>query len=332
MKAITIPRFGSADVLELSDVPVPALEANDIRFRVAGAGLNGADISQRQGHYPPPAGAPAWPGLEASGVVTEVGSAVTGIAVGDTVCALLPGGGYAEQVVVDAGLTLPVPAGVSVPDAAALPEAAATVWSNVFMLGGLKPGETLLVHGGTSGIGTMAVQLAIALGSRVIATAGSPGKVAFLERLGATGVNYRTDDFVDRVSAATGGRGADVILDMVGGDYLPRNIAALAVDGRIMCIANRSGAASSFQMGALMHKRGRIWATTIRARPIGERREIVASVREHVWPLVEARRVQPIIDSVFELADAAAAHERMESSAHIGKILLRVGRGAVTPD
>jgi putative PIG3 family NAD(P)H quinone oxidoreductase len=324
MKAITLPRFGSSDVLELADVPVPPLGAGDVRIRVAGAGINGADISQREGHYPPPAGAPDWPGLEVSGIVAEVGTAVSGFAPGDAVCALLPGGGYAEQVVVDAGLVLPVPAGVALLDAASLPEVTATVWSNVFLLGGLKPGQTLLVHGGSSGIGSMAIQLAIALGSRVVATVGSAEKVAFVERLGATGVNYRTDDFVAVVHTATAGRGADVVLDMVGGDYLPRNIAALAVGGRIMCIANRSGTESSFAMGALMQKRGLIWATTIRARPIEERRDIVASVRESVWPLLESGRVAPVIDSVFALADASSAHERMESSAHIGKIVLRV--------
>ena len=324
MKAITMPRFGSSEVLELADVPPPAVGDEDIRFAVAGAGLNGADIAQREGRYPAPAGAPAWPGLEASGIVTEVGSAVTGFAVGDPVCALLLGGGYAEEVVVDAGLVLPVPAGVSVLDAAALPEAAATVWSNLYQMGALQPGETVLVHGGTSGIGTMAIQLAIALGSRVIATAGSAEKVAFIEALGATGVNYRTEDFVDAVNGATNGNGADVILDMVGGDYLDRNIGCLAINGRILCIANRSGERSTFAIGALMAKRGHILAATIRARPLDERQKIVAGVREHVWPLVEDGRVKPVIDSVFELGDVVAAHQRMESSAHIGKILLRV--------
>jgi putative PIG3 family NAD(P)H quinone oxidoreductase len=325
MKAITIPRFGPADVLSLADVAEPPLGAGDVRIRVVGAGVNGADISQRQGNYPPPAGAPEWPGLEVSGIVTEAGPAVTGLSPGDAVCALLPGGGYAERVVVDAALTLPVPPGVALLDAAALPEVAATVWSNVFMLGGLKPGETLLVHGGTSGIGSMAIQLAVALGSRVVATAGSAEKVAFVEGLGAAGVNYRSDDFVAAVNAATDGHGADVILDIVGGDYLARNIAALAIDGRIMCIANRSGSESSFQLGALMRKRGRIWATTIRSRPLAERRDIIAGVRANVWPLIAASRVRPVVDSVFELADAASAHARMESSAHIGKIVLRVG-------
>ncbi|MHA6668340.1 NAD(P)H-quinone oxidoreductase [Homoserinimonas sp. A447] len=325
MKAITIPRFGPAEVLELTEVQAPVLGPGDIRFTVVGAGINGADIGQREGSYPPPEGAPAWPGLEASGVVTEVGSKVTGITVGDEVCALLLGGGYAEDVVVDAGLVLPVPAGVSVLDAAALPEAAATVWSNVFMMGALKPGETLLVHGGSSGIGTMAIQLAVALGSRVIATAGTAEKVAFVDNLGAIGVNYRTQDFVDIVMESTDGHGADVILDMVGGDYLSRNLDCLAVNGRITCIANRSGERSTFSVGALMRKRGHIFAATIRARPLAERQEIVAGVQEHVWPLVEAGTVKPIIDSVFELADATAAHQRMESSAHIGKILLQVG-------
>lgn len=322
MRAITIPRFGAADVLELAEVPVPALGANDVRFRVVGAGINGADIAQRQGHYPPPEGAPAWLGLEASGIVEEVGPEVTGVAVGDAVCALLSGGGYAEEVVVDAGLVLPVPTGVSVLDAAALPEVAATVWSNVFMLAGLKPGETLLVHGGTSGIGTMAIQLGLVLGSRVIATAGSPDKVAVIESFGAHGIDYRTQDFVAEVAAATDGRGADVILDMVGGDYLARNIRSLATDGRIMCIANRSAEQSTFSIGALMKRRGRIWATTLRSRSLAERREIVAAVRESVWPLVADGRITPVIDSVFDFADAVAAHERMEAP-HIGKILLR---------
>jgi putative PIG3 family NAD(P)H quinone oxidoreductase len=323
MKAITIPRFGPADVLELADLPVPVLGVRDVRFDVVGAGLNGADIVQREGHYHPPAGAPTWPGLEASGIVTEVGSEVSGFAVGDEVCALLPGGGYAEQVVVDAELVLPVPAGVSVFDSSALPEVAATVWSNVFMLGDLKAGETLLVHGGTSGVGSMAIQLAIARGAHVIATAGSPEKVEFIQSLGATGINYRTQDFADVVNGVTDQRGADVILDMVGGDYLARNVSCLALGGRIMCIANHSGEESTFAIGSLMRKRGRIWGTTLRSRPFSERRDIIAGVREHVWPLVESGQVRPIIDSVFDLADATAAHERLDAP-HIGKILLKV--------
>ncbi len=324
MKAVTIPEFGPAPVLTIADVPEPSIGSDDVLIEVAGAGLNGADISQRSGHYPPPAGAPDWPGLEASGIVSAVGNTVSGFAVGDRVCALLLGGGYAERVAVNSGLVLPVPEGASLLDAAALPEVAATVWSNVFMQGGLQPGQSLLVHGGSSGIGTMAIQLAVALGSPVIATAGTDEKVAFVESLGAIGVNYRSEDFVARTRSITGGVGADVILDMVGGDYLDRNIRALAVDGRIMCIANRSGEPSTFSVGRLMGKRGSIRAGTLRSRPLVERTAIVAGVREHVWPLVEAGQVRPIIDSVFDLADAVSAHERMESSAHIGKILLRV--------
>ena len=324
MRAVIVSTPGDAGVLAEADVEPPALGPGDVRIQVAAAGVNGADVAQRQGHYPPPAGAPAWPGLEVSGVVTETGSGVDGFGVGDPVCALLPGGGYAEQVVVDSGLVLPAPAGLDLIHVAGLPEVAATVWSNVFMLGALQPGETLLVHGGTSGIGTMAIQLAEALGSRVIATAGSDEKVAFIDSLGATGVNYRTADFVKVVHEITGGGGADVILDMVGGDYLARNISALSVEGRIMCIANRSAEQSTFSIGALMKKRGRIWATTLRARPLTERVAIVAGVRDHVWPLVESGTVKPIIDSVFDLAEATQAHERMESSRHIGKILLRV--------
>ncbi len=325
MNAITVPRFGDVSVLTPAEVDIPESGPGDITIGVVGAGVNGADIAQRRGNYPPPVSAPSWPGLEASGIVSAVGGEVTGVQIGDAVCALLPGGGYAEQVVVDAQLALPVPSTVSLLEAAALPEVAATVWSNVFMLAGLQPDETLLVHGGSSGIGTMAIQLATALGSKVIATAGTPEKVAFIESLGAHGVNYREEDFTEGVAAATGGGGVDVVLDMVGGDYLPRNIRALAVNGRIMCIANQSGDTSRVNIGALMAKRGRIWATTLRSRPRDERIEIVAGVRENVWPLIESGRVKPIVDSTFNLLDAAAAHKRMESSAHIGKILLRVG-------
>jgi putative PIG3 family NAD(P)H quinone oxidoreductase len=323
MKVVNMAEFGDASVLELAEAPDVAVGPGDVRINVIGAGVNGADIHQRQGTYPPPAGAPPWLGLEVSGIVSAIGENVTGIAIGDAVCALLPGGGYAEHAVVDAGLVLPVPSGVSVLDAAALPEVVATVWSNVFMLARLQPGETLLVHGGTSGIGTMAIQIAMALGSRVIATAGSPKKVAFIEALGATGVDYRADDFVEKVSDFTDGAGADVVLDMVGGEYLARNIRALAVGGRIMVIANRSAEKSTFNLGPLMTKRGRIWATTLRSRPLAERVEIIQAVHTTVWPLIEAGWVKPIIDSTYDLSEASAAHERMESSAHIGKILLR---------
>jgi putative PIG3 family NAD(P)H quinone oxidoreductase len=298
-----------------------------VRIRVIAAGLNGADLSQRRGFYPPPPGAPEWPGLEVSGVIDAVGDDVEPgrWREGDVVCALLPGGGYAELVTVDAGLVLPVPEGVDPVEAAGLPEVAATVWSNVFDLGALAPGETVLVHGGSSGIGSMAIQLAHALGSHAIATAGSAEKAAFCRALGAeAAVDYRTDDFVQAVLAFTEGRGADVVLDIVGGDYIARDLEALATGGRILSIAVRDRAPASVDMGLLMRKRARLQGTTLRARPLAERVAIIAAVREHVWPLLEAGSVRPVIDSVFPLADAAQAHRRMESSAHLGKILLRV--------
>ncbi|BDZ48244.1 NAD(P)H quinone oxidoreductase [Frondihabitans sucicola] len=339
------------------EAPEPVAGPGEVVIEVAAAGLNRADIGQRQGSYPPPAGTVEWPGMEVSGTIAavgpeagaggaggsraggsgggggggsaasgggEVGAGNSGWKPGDRVCALLPGGGYAERVAIDAGLVLPVPDGVDLVDAAGLPEVAATVWSNVYVNAGLKPGETLLVHGGTSGIGTFAIQLAVALGSRVIATAGTDDKVAFCESLGASSLNYHQDDFVETVHDLTDGHGADVILDLVGGDYLARNVRALAVDGRIMVIANQSGQASSFELGALMQKRGRIWGTTLRPRPLPEKRAIIAGVREHVWPLLEAGTVRPVIDRVFPLDEAAAAHRWMEDGGHIGKILLRV--------
>ena len=324
MRAVVVSTPGDPDVLIPAEKPVPAVGPTDVLIDVAAAGINGADLAQRRGAYPSPAGAPDWPGLEVSGTVAQIGAAVNGFATGDRVCALIPGGGYAELVSVDERLVLPVPAGVDLIDAAGLPEVAATVWSNVFMLAELHQGQTLLVHGGSSGIGSMAIQLGVALGARVIATAGSDSKVAFCESLGAIGVNYREQDFVQSVKQSTGDEGANVVLDMVGGDYIARDIHALAIDGRIMVIANKSGAASEFDVGRLMAKRGRIWGTTLRARPIEERSRIIAEVREQVWPLIERGDVRPIVDSRFPLFSAADAHRRMESSQHIGKILLTV--------
>ncbi|AMM22193.1 NADPH:quinone oxidoreductase [Frondihabitans sp. PAMC 28766] len=330
MKAILISRSGGPEVLTLGDVPEPTVGPNDVLIDIAAAGINRADVGQRQGTYPPPPGSPEWPGMEVSGTVRAVGAEVaarsdnSGPSVGDEVVALLGGGGYAEQVAVDAGLVLPKPGPTDLVEAAGLPEAAATVWSNVFMLGGLKPGETLLVHGGTSGIGTMAIQVALGLGSRVVATAGSAAKVAFMEGLGARGLNYRDEDFVEVVRHETGGRGADVILDLVGGDYLARNLDALAMEGRIMVIANQSGADSTFALGKLMAKRGRIQGTTIRSRPLPEKVAIMRGVGEHIWPLVESGAVKPVIDEVLPLEKAADAHRRMDAGGHVGKLLLRV--------
>lgn len=326
MKAMTIARPGGPESLVLTEVPTPEPAPGEVRIRVIAAGINGADLSQRRGHYPPPHGAPKWPGLEVSGTVDAVGEGVTAWQPGDAVCALLSGGGYAEAVTVDAGLVFPIPAGTDPVEAAALPEVTSTVWSNVFDLGQLKSGETLLVHGGSSGIGSMAIQLAGALSSRVIATAGSPEKTAYCRQLGAdVAVDYHNEDFVSAAVAFTDGRGVDVVLDIVGGDYIARDLEALAVNGRIMSIAVRDRSPAAVDIGLLMRKRARLWGTTLRARPLDERIAIVSAVRQNVWPLIASGRVQPVIDSVFPLADAAQAHQRMESSAHLGKIVLRVG-------
>ena len=325
MRALTVTTPGGPDALTLSTVPDLVVGAGDIRIRVAAAGVNRADVQQRLGLYPSPAGAPPWPGLEVSGVVTEIGVAVTRFAVGDRVCALLAGGGYATEAVVHQDLALPVPESLDLVDAAALPEALATVWSNVFMSAGLQPGETLLVHGGSSGVGSIAIQLAAALGSTVYATAGSAEKTAFCEQLGATrGIDYKQEDFVEVVRELTDGRGVDVVLDLVGGDYLARDVEAVAPGGRVMVIATQGGTAATIDVGRLMAKRARLWGTTLRARPLEERRAIMAEVREHVWPLVAAGTVRPVLDSVYPLEFAATAHKRMESGQHLGKIVLAV--------
>jgi putative PIG3 family NAD(P)H quinone oxidoreductase len=323
MKAITIPQPGDADALVLADVPDPEPAAGEVRVRVAAAGVNRADVMQRMGHYPPPPGAPEYPGLEVSGTVEALGDGVDGWAVGDQVCALLSGGGYAELVCVPAGQLLPVPHGISLQDAAALPEVVSTVWSNVFMTANLLPGQTVLVHGGSSGIGTMAIQLAREVGARVVVTAGSAAKLEACRQLGAEIlVNYREQDFVEEVRAATGGAGADVILDNMGAKYLARNVEALAPGGRLVVIGLQGGAKAELDLGLLLRKRGAVIATSLRARPADEKAAIVAAVREHVWPLVEDGRVRPVIHSRHALADAPTAHRELEESGHIGKILL----------
>lgn len=323
MKAITIPQPGDADALVLAEVAIPDPAPGEVRIRVAAAGVNRADIMQRKGFYDPPPGSSAYPGLEVSGTVDALGEGVEGWSLGDEVCALLVGGGYAEQVCVPVSQVLPVPAGVALEDAAALPEVVCTVWSNVFMTANLLPGQTLLVHGGSSGIGTMAIQLAREVGARVAVTAGSSAKLEACRALGAEVlVNYREQDFVEEVRAATGGAGADVILDNMGAKYLARNIDALAVNGRLVVIGLQGGARAEIDLNALLRKRAAVIATSLRARPPTEKAAIVAAVREHVWPLVEAGRVRPVVHSRHPLADAAAAHREMEESAHIGKILL----------
>ncbi|SDP50884.1 putative NAD(P)H quinone oxidoreductase, PIG3 family [Pedococcus dokdonensis] len=323
MKAITLPEPGDASALVLADVPDPQPAPGEVRIRVAGAGVNRADVMQRMGLYPPPPGAPDYPGLEVSGTVDALGDGVDTWSVGDEVCALLSGGGYAELVCVPAGQVLPVPAGVDLVDAAALPEVVSTVWSNVFMTANLLPGQTLLVHGGSSGIGTMAIQLAREVGARVAVTAGSAEKLEACRRLGAEVlVNYREQDFVDEVRAATGGAGVDVILDNMGAKYLARNVEALAVNGRLVVIGLQGGAKAELDLGLMLRKRVAVVATSLRARPADEKAAIVAAVREHVWPLVESGRVVPVVQGRHPLADAAEAHRELEASGHVGKLLL----------
>ena len=325
MLAITVPTPGGPEALALAEVPDPTLAPDEVLLDVVAAGVNRADLLQRQGHYPPPPGASAYLGLECSGRVAAVGADVTGWAVGDEACALLAGGGYAARVAVPAGQLLPVPAGVSLVDAAALPEVACTVWSNVFMTAALAPGEWLLVHGGSSGIGTMAIQLAHAFGAHVAVTAGSAEKLEVCRSLGAEVlVNYRAEDFVEAVKAATDGAGVDVILDNMGAKYLARNVDALAAYGRLMVIGLQGGTRAELDLGVLLRKRASVAATSLRARPAAEKAAIVAAVREHVWPLIEAGAVRPIVHARMPLAQAADAHRLLESSTHIGKVLLTV--------
>ena len=325
MLAITVPTPGGPEALALAEVPDPTLAPDEVLLDVVAAGVNRADLLQRQGHYPPPPGASAYLGLECSGRVAAVGADVTGWAVGDEACALLAGGGYAARVAVPAGQLLPVPAGVSLVDAAALPEVACTVWSNVFMTAALAPGEWLLVHGGSSGIGTMAIQLAHALGAHVAVTAGSAQKLEACRSLGAEVlVSYRDADFVEVVRAATGGAGVDVILDNMGAKYLARNVDALAANGRLVVIGLQGGTRAELDLGVLLRKRASVAATSLRARPADQKAAIVAAVCEHVWPLVASGAVRPIVHARMPLAQAADAHRLLESSTHIGKVLLTV--------
>ena len=325
MKAITLPEPGGPDALVLDEVPDPLPRPGEVVVEVVAAGVNRADVMQRQGFYDPPPGSSAYPGLEVSGRIAQLGEGVEDWSVGAEVCALLTGGGYAEKVAVPAGQLLPVPAGVDLEVAAALPEVTCTVWSNVFMTANIQPGEVLLVHGGGSGIGTMAVQLGREVGARVAVTAGSPEKLEVCRELGASIlVNYRTEDFEEVVREATEGHGADVILDNIGAKYLARNVGLLAVNGRLVVIGLQGGRSGELNLGAMLAKRCALVATTLRARPAAEKAAIVAAVREHVWPLIEDGRVRPIVHATYPLADASEAHREMEASSHIGKLLLRI--------
>jgi putative PIG3 family NAD(P)H quinone oxidoreductase len=325
MRAVVVTEPGGPEVLAWRDVPDVRPNPGEVLVDVAASAVNRADLLQRQGHYDPPPGAPPYLGLECSGRVAAVGEGVGGWAVGTAVCALLAGGGYAEQVAVPAGQLLPIPAGVDVVAAAALPEVTCTVWSNVFMLAGLRPGETLLAHGGGSGIGTMAIQLARHVGARVAVTAGSAEKLARCRDLGAEVlVNYREQDFVEAVRAATGGHGADVVLDLIGAKYLARNVEVLAPNGRLVVIGLQGGTKAELDLGLLLRKRAAVLATALRARPAEEKAAIVASVRENVWPLLESGAVRPVVDRVLPMAEAAEAHRVLESGEAFGKVVLTV--------
>jgi putative PIG3 family NAD(P)H quinone oxidoreductase len=324
MRVVEIRRPGGPEVLAPARRPTPEPGHGEILIRVAAAGVNRPDALQRAGAYDPPPGASDLPGLEAAGEIVAVGPGVSRWSVGDKATALLPGGGYAEFALTHEAHALPWPAGLSAEQAAALPETFFTVWANVFERGALRAGETLLVHGGSSGIGTTAIQLARVFGARVFCTVGSAEKAAFCETLGAErAINYREEDFVEVVREATGGRGADVILDMVGGDYIPRNVKLAADGGRIVFIAFLQGPKASLNFAQVMVKRLTLTGSTLRPRTIGEKAAIAEALRARVWPLIESGRVAPVMDSTFPLEEAAAAHARMESSAHIGKIVLK---------
>ena len=322
MRAVEITKPGGPEVLALCERPVPQPGAGQILIEVAFAGVNRPDALQRAGAYAPPPSASPLPGLEASGKIAALGSGVSGWQVGDQVCALLPGGGYAEYVVTPAAHALPVPKGMALREAACLPETFFTVWSNVFLRGGLQAGERFLVHGGSSGIGTTAIQLARQFGARVFATAGSDEKCAACLSLGAErAINYRTEDFVEILGAEGG---ANLILDMVGGDYLPRNVKALADDGRLVQIAFLQGPKVELNFAQVMTRRLTITGSTLRPQSDLAKARIADDLRAHVWPLLEAGRIVPVMDSEFALADASGAHRRIEGAAHVGKIVLKV--------
>jgi putative PIG3 family NAD(P)H quinone oxidoreductase len=323
VRAVVLTGAGGPEVMRWDPVPDPEPGPGEVLVDVVASAVNRADLLQRQGLYDPPPGTSPYLGLECSGRVAALGDGVEGWAVGDEVCALLTGGGYAEKVAVPTGQLLPLPTGVDLVDAAGLPEVTCTVWSNVFMLAGLRPGETLLVHGGGSGIGTMAIQLGRAMQARVAVTAGSPEKLARCHELGAEVlVDYHEQDFVETVRAATDGRGADVVLDLIGAKYLARNVEVLAASGRLVVIGLQGGTRAELDLGLLMRKRAAVLATALRPRPPEEKAAVIASVREHVWPLVGSGTVRPVVDRVLPMAEAGEAHRVLEAGEAVGKVLL----------
>jgi NADPH2:quinone reductase len=325
MKAIIITQPGGPEVLQPADKPTPAYAANEVLIKVMAAGINRPDVAQRKGNYPPPPGAPKdIPGLEIAGYVTEAGADVTRWKVGDKVCALIIGGGYAEYCNAPEGQCLPVPDNLSFEEAASLPETFFTVWSNVFDRGRLQPGETLLVHGGSSGIGVAAIQIATALGSKVYVTAGSAEKCKFCEDLGAEkAINYNTENFSEAITSLTNGKGVDVILDMIGGDYTPLNIKSLANDGRLVFINTMKGKNVEIDLAEVMRKRIYITGSMLRSREVAFKSAIAQSLEEQIWPLLASGKIKPVIYKVFPAAEAAEAHRLMESSAHMGKIVIQ---------
>ena len=325
MRAIEIKQPGGPEVLQLAERPLPELKAGEVLIKVHAAGVNRPDVLQRLGHYPVPPGASDLPGLEVAGEIVDGDLSGSGFKPGDLVCALVQGGGYAEYCAAPLQQCLPVPAGLSALEAASLPETFFTVWSNVFDRAHLSGGETLLVQGGTSGIGVTAIQIATALGHRVFATAGSDDKARACEQLGAErGINYRSEDFVAVVKELTDGKGVDVVLDMVAGDYVAREINCLADDGRIALIALLGGAKANIDLGQVLRRRLSISGSTLRPRPVAFKAAIAARLRETVWPLIEAGKIRPVIYQTFPLEQAAQAHALMESSTHVGKIMLQV--------
>ena len=325
MRAIEISAPGGSEVLRVTQRPVPTPAANEVLMEVAAAGVNRPDVLQRKGGYPPPPGASDIPGLEVAGTIVAAGAGANTWKTGDRVCALVTGGGYAEYVAAPAPQCLPIPRGLTLVEAAGLPETFFTVWVNVFERAGLKGSETLLIQGGSSGIGVTAIQMARAFGHRVFVTAGSAEKCTACEKLGASrAINYRTEDFVAVVKELTGGKGVDVILDMVGGDYVPRELACLADDGRLSLIAFLGGTKATIDMSDILRRRLTITGSTLRARSVEVKGAIAQALKQKVWPLIEAGKIRPVIYRTFRLEETSAAHALMESSAHVGKIILEV--------